>query len=179
MDWLRPISKLSRLQNAVEGGAAGVSSAVILVTMCLVTVDVVMRYVFNSPIPGVYNIVQLLMVGIVFLAVASVQARKGHVKVELFTKGLSQRVQTVLDIFGSVVGLFIFSIIAWQGAKLAWRSWVEQDYSMGILHVPYWPGKWTFTFGVTLLCLRLIAQIIDDFQSLFRSSRPSPPKARK
>lgn len=175
----RPMSKLHRLLGAVEKGGAGVSSSIILLTMFLVTVDVVMRYVFNSPIPGVYNVVELMMIGIVFLAVAYVQSHREHVKVEFFTKWLPPRAQAALDIFGHVLGLFIFSVITWQGAKLAWRSWVDQDYSMGIVHVPYWPGKWAFTIGLGLLCLRLLAHIITDSTSLLRPSHPSSKEVKK
>jgi TRAP-type C4-dicarboxylate transport system permease small subunit len=176
---LSVICRLQKLQNVLERVAAGISSTTIFVTMLLVTVDVVMRYVFNSPIPGVYNIVELLMIGIVFLAVATVQTHREHVKVELFTSWLTQRTQTALDIFGSIAGLFIFSIMTWQGARLAWRSWVEQDYSMGIVHVPYWPGKWTFTIGLGLLCLRLLTHILTDSLSLIRPSQPSHPEVGK
>lgn len=167
--------RVEKWQGRVEKVAATASSSIIFLTMLLISVDVVMRYVFNSPIPGVYNIVELLMIGIVFLAIAHVQSLREHVKVDFFTEWLSKRAQTALDIFGHLVGLFIFSIVTWQGAKLAWRSWVENDYSMGIVQVPYWPGKWAFTIGIALLCLRLITQIVSD--SLYVIGKTSPPQS--
>ena len=38
-----------------------------------------MRYAFNSPITGNYELQPLLLIGVVFLAAASIQARRVHI----------------------------------------------------------------------------------------------------
>ena len=47
------------------------------------------RYLFNSPLPGVYDIVQLLLVWVVFLSLSYTQREKRHIRVEIILSKLS------------------------------------------------------------------------------------------
>jgi len=45
-------ARLEKIQISVESVLNGVAAATLVFMMGLTTVDVVMRYVFNAPIPG-------------------------------------------------------------------------------------------------------------------------------
>src|SRR5512147_2979168 len=77
------VARLGKIQISVEKFFNGVAAALVVFMMGLTTVDVVMRYVFNSPIPDVYNLCEMLIVGIVYLAIAYVQQQKSHVRVDV------------------------------------------------------------------------------------------------
>ena len=50
------LRKVEQIQVAVERAFNGFSAMIIALMMFLTTVDVVLRYIFNSPIPGVYTL---------------------------------------------------------------------------------------------------------------------------
>ena len=49
----------------------------------LTTVDVVGRYVFNSPITGVFEITEYLVLILIFSFIGYTQSQKSHVAVDL------------------------------------------------------------------------------------------------
>ncbi|MBI2832609.1 MAG: TRAP transporter small permease [Chloroflexi bacterium] len=155
-------SRIARLQSTIENWAMNLVMAIIMAEMLLITTDVVMRYVFNNPIIWAFPVVEIFMVCMVFLAIGYVQSIKGHLKVELLTKRLPEKASVALEVLGYLVGLFIFSIIAWQSSLLAWKAWLIGEYPLGIVRIPLWPGRALLTFGVGLLCLRLLLQVISD-----------------
>jgi TRAP-type C4-dicarboxylate transport system permease small subunit len=53
------LGKLEQIQIGVEKVSSGVSGAVITFIMLLTTVDVFLRYVFNSPLPGAYILCEI------------------------------------------------------------------------------------------------------------------------
>ena len=94
-------AKAEKIQISIENFFNSTSAAIVGFMMCLTTVDVILRYVFNSPIPGVYTLCEMLMVGIVYLAIAYVQQKKGHVRVDVFIDRLEGPPRCALGCLGN------------------------------------------------------------------------------
>ncbi len=163
-------AKVEKIQVSVENFFNSVSAAIIGFMMGLTTVDVVLRYLFNSPIPGVYTLCEMLMVGIVYLAIAYVQQHKGHVRVDIFIDRLQGPSRLAFELATLIMALVCFSLMTWQTGLLAWDAWVTGDYDMGLIEYPFWPTKSTLTFGIGLLCLRFITDIKNHIRELRRIS---------
>lgn len=146
--------------------SVAVASLIIFVMMLMVTADVVMRYVFNSPIQGTYELAQFCLVGVVFFSIAYVQSEKGHIKIDIATQWMSPKGQTALDIFSYILGIAFFAIVFWQGGKLAWNAWVIQDHTMGLVEFPLWPAKFLVPFGAGLICLQIFSNLVHDIASI-------------
>jgi len=151
---------LEKLQRTVEKTTCGIAAGIILFMVFPVSIDVVLRYLFRSPIPQVYDLSEFMIVGAAYLAIAYVQAIKGHIKIEAATARLPEKWKIVLDIFGYGLGTGLFIVITWQSARLAWEAWVTQDHTMGVINLPLWPAKSIVPIGAGLLCLRLISDIV-------------------
>ncbi|MBW1943966.1 MAG: TRAP transporter large permease subunit [Deltaproteobacteria bacterium] len=137
----------------------GVSASIIGFMGLITTVDVVLRYVFNSPIPGVYTLSEMLMIGVVFLAIAYVQQKKGHVRVDVFIERIKGTPRNIFELATLILALASFSIMCYQSGLLAWDAWITDDYVPGLIEYPLWPTKTAMTIGSGLLCLRLITDI--------------------
>lgn len=137
----------------------GAAACVIFSLMCLVVADVFGRKFFNSPIQGSIEVTELTLVVMVYLSVSYVQARREHVRLELFSSRLSESVLYSLNLLGLVIALVISVIIMWRIGLFAWESWTTDDRTMGIVEIPIWPSKFTVFFGFVLLCVRLIIDI--------------------
>jgi TRAP-type transport system small permease protein len=147
------------------------AAVIILLMMLLTTLDVVLRYAFNRPLVGVYELQEFMLVGVVFLALAYVQSSNGHIYVDLLTNRFSERGQTALRIFSHAVSLLIFGLITWQGGLRAWTALITGQSREGLISYPLWPAKWVLTIGVGFFCLRLALDIALEFQKL-RSPHP-------
>lgn len=157
--------------RGVENTFSRIATGIIMLMMFLTTADVAGRYLFNSPVIGAYEISSMMLVGVVFLGLAYVQSKKGHVKVEAATFWMPKRVQIALDIFGGLVGLVIMGLLTWRSGIVFWEAWVLQDYSMGLIHIPLWPGKLMVPLGTGLLCLRLVSDIVESCAQLAQDSK--------
>jgi len=162
--------KLEKIQLLVENFFNGVAASIVVFMMGLTTVDVVMRYLFNSPIAGVYTLCEMLMVGIVYLAIAYVQQQKSHVRVDVIIDRLQGPPRFAFELGTLILALVGFSIMTWQAALSAWDAWVTGDYAMGLIEYPFWPTKTAMTLGIGLLCLRFVTDIKDYILDLRKAS---------
>ena len=160
--------------KSVVKALAWISSGIVFVMMFFLTADVVLRYLFNRPIIGVYQLAEFMVVGVVFLSVAYVQTLKGHIKMEVATSWLPLKGQIALDIFGYLVGIAVFSVIAWHSGKIAIHAWRIKDVSMGMVQFPLWPAKSLVPFGSGLLCLELFSNVLGDLAMLLRPADNMP-----
>lgn len=148
--------------NRIEGLMAALAAVATLFMAAIVFLDVTLRFFLNRPIQGTYETGEFMMIFVVYLSVAYVQSEKGHIKIEIFTGNLNQMWKTLLDVFGNMVGLIIFTFATWSCGMAAWEAWSTGDYTMGLIQFPYWPFKSVLTFGLALLCLRLMVDIYRD-----------------
>jgi len=160
------IISLERQLKKVERACCYAAAGLVFVMIFPTTFDVVLRYVFNAPLPEMFQLTEFMMVGVVYLAIAYVQQLKDHIKIEAATQWLPPRIQEILDNFGYGVGLIIFAIITWQTGRLAWEAWETSDYTMGIVQFPLWPAKSILPIGTGLLSLRLLVDIILSFNGI-------------
>jgi TRAP-type C4-dicarboxylate transport system permease small subunit len=147
-----------------------ISGAMILLLMYLITLEVLLRKFFHHPIPGTYELVQFLFVSLVFFGVAYVQSIKHHIKIDIATTRLSQTFQDKLDLLGYIIGAIITGILAWRTGLEAWKSFITNDYSMGIVSFPLWPAKTCVFLGLFVLTIRLCMDILLSFSSVGPSS---------
>lgn len=103
----------------VMAATLGVLVAALLFSMMALTFfDVMGRYVFNSPLPGAYELAENLLAICVFAALPLAALRREHVTVSLtdsLFRGAAQVIQQLL------VGLFSFLALA----GVTWQMWVQ------------------------------------------------------
>jgi TRAP-type transport system small permease protein len=150
------------LGRGVGTGIKGLSfvACIVLSLMVLIfTVNVVGRYVFNRPLLGADEIIDVSMVALVFLAVGYTGFHKGHVRVDLVTSHLPKRVQSILDNIASLLGAGYWAVLGWQAAVRAWASIFQRRESTDVLDIPVTP----FVLVMAVGCLILSLQLLVDF----------------
>ncbi|MFC1979596.1 TRAP transporter small permease [Chloroflexota bacterium] len=135
--------------SAVVGGIA----AVLLVAMMVITgVDVVLRYFFNRPLIGGFEVNAFLMVLVVFFGLAYTLVKRGHVSINLLVSRFGHRTQAIINSITSLMAVGLFSLISWQtvlqagAASDAARTSVE----LGISLTPFMLAA---AFGSALLSI--------------------------
>ncbi len=118
----------------------------------LITLDVTLRYFFNMPIKGSYELVQYMLAVIVFLSLGFVQKEKGHVSISLITSKLNARQNAVIGIATHLLCLIIFLLIGWRCIVQA-ESLRLSGATSDVLSIPQYPFLLLASFGSWLICL--------------------------
>ncbi len=167
MTFLRTVASIHRRFLSLCFDIAGL---VMFSLMFLITADVFGRYVFIKPIPGTYEIVQMLLVFKVFLSYAYLEHQDKNVKVRLIDKFIGPRQSHFLNAFSCLIGAFIFGVIFWQGWEQAMIAVTEHQRLLGLLRIPIAPVKFTLVLGSFLLALQFfIGFVASIYHSLQRS----------
>lgn len=141
----------------------GYAATICLGLMMLLTVaDVFLRFFFNSPISGTTELTQLLMVAVVFPALAWCGVTGGHVKVDLLVGRFRPSIQTIIDTITLLLSLFIFTLITWR----SFLESLQMSKVSSLLGVPIAPFYYTLTFSFGLLCLVIITLIIANIKKV-------------
>jgi C4-dicarboxylate transporter DctQ subunit len=77
--------KLDSLLDRLNSVMAWIAALAIIFMMFAISYAVMMRYVWNKPVPWIVEISSYLMLYITFLGTAWLQRKGGHVEVDLFT----------------------------------------------------------------------------------------------
>ncbi|MGH8703113.1 MAG: TRAP transporter small permease, partial [Burkholderiales bacterium] len=95
------------------------AGAALLGLLGLVLFDVVMRYALRLPFLGAYEMSELAMVLIVFLALPYCAATGGHVAVDVLSPVLDRPGLRWLTVLIHCAGAALMVVIAWQGVLYA------------------------------------------------------------
>jgi TRAP-type C4-dicarboxylate transport system permease small subunit len=147
--------------EAVETGLNLLSAAMLFFLMFYVTAEVAMRYLFNAPLPGHLEATQLLIAPAVFLALSWVQARRGHVGMDLLHERLRPRGRAVVDCITLSLALATFLTIVWFSWASTWSAW-EIDDVTPTANLRTWWSKAAVPLGAGLLCVRLLMQLVES-----------------
>jgi len=146
----RIIQKLIRSVNYI-------SCALMVVMLLLIVVDVLLRYLFTRPIAGSVELVELMLVVIVFLGIAFTGVQKGHVALDLVVKRLSERPRAFVFGITSALSLVTFSLIVWQ--SIVQSGWVQgKDIITRVWKIPVFPIYYVIAFGSLLLCIAILLE---------------------
>jgi TRAP-type C4-dicarboxylate transport system permease small subunit len=116
---MQPLLSIERWLKNIERGFCYVAAGLVFVMIFPTTVDVILRYVFNAPLPEMFQLTEFMMVGVVYLGIAYVQQLKDHIKIEIATEWMPQKGQDILDLFGHLVGLFILALLPGKRGRQA------------------------------------------------------------
>ena len=146
--------------------------AVLLGMLGLVIFDVVMRYLLRLPFLGAYEMTELAMVLIVFLALPYCAATGGHVAVDALSPILDRPGLRWLNAIIHAAGAVLMAVIAWQATLYAIVSG-QRGEATNTLKIPKQPFEL-----VTAVCALLFAVVL--LVQAWKALRPSQaPETRR
>jgi TRAP-type C4-dicarboxylate transport system permease small subunit len=161
-----PESRLRWLLHGLESwrlAAArvfGIIAAVFLAAMMLVTVaDVVLRSFFNTPVRGVYELVELLLAYTFFVGLPAVFLRDENIVVNVID-GAAPRLVPGLRRLADILALVVLALMAWRGWLAAGDAVAFGDVTadLGLSRALHWAAVLIGVVGACLatlvMCLR-------------------------
>jgi len=138
----------------------------IALMMLSTTMDTSARYLVNSPIPGIFELNEVLLVICVFMGLAWTQIGRGHIRVKVFLMPLSDETQAKLNILAWVVTFIFLFILAYQSAICAWESFQIREFRWGSVQMPIWWAKALVPIGCWMMNIQLIFDIWKEIEFL-------------
>ena len=137
-----------------------VSVFIIMFLMFFATTEILGRYIFNAPVPGHVEIVELIMAGVVFFGIAYTERVGGHVRMELFlTRVLKGRAYHIAEAITATLSLFVYLFILVYTFKFTLWSFQIGD-NTAYINWPTWPSKLAVPAGSFFLCIRFVIEVI-------------------
>ena len=155
----------SGLMGIAERGLCYAAAAFLMFIMVFTSLDIVLRYVFNKPLEGSYELVSLIMVPVALFGISEAQAQNAHIRVAALQERLPLRARLLLETLTLLIMLGVSALLTWQAATYAIEAWRIGDLVMGISRLPTWHARAAVAVGTGCLSLRLVMQLA---RSVFR-----------
>lgn len=159
------VTGLSRVANTLAIAANVAGTCTVLALVVILNVDVIARSLFNAPLKGTYEIVQLAVVMIVFLQLADVVRVDRLTRSDGFLNLLHHKrphVTAALRRIINAVSAIFMGLIAYIMFPEFLKMWDTQDFFgvPGVFTVPWWPVKLVIAAGSALACLVFVLKVI-------------------
>lgn len=144
-------------------------SALTLIMMLVVCIDVAGRNIFDKPLPSVPELISLTIVAIVFLQLPEA-VKQGHLPqstllVDLLNKRLPKGRQIVVGVF-NIISAMVIGTVMYHSWPLMIKALNRGTYtgSIGSLTAPLWPVKAIIVWGCLLMMLQYLVAAVKAAQ---------------
>jgi TRAP-type C4-dicarboxylate transport system permease small subunit len=140
--------------------------AVLALIMSLMTVDVMLRHLFNRPITGGYDVITITMTILVFASWSYAQTEHSHVHVTMFLSMMPPKLRFACFGFTSILstGIMAFATVATfqQIFKM-----IAEKISTGTLFLPLWPFMAIESAAFAVFTMVLALDTVKAFGAIF------------
>lgn len=158
---MRFLLSASRRIDAINETVGTLVSWLLLLAVLICTGNAAIRYAFNTS-NNAWLEIQWYLYAAVFLLGASYTLRRNeHVRIDVVSGKLPQRVQAWIDVFGFVLFLLPMTlIILYYAVPYALLSFESQEMSTNAGGLIVWPAKVLIPIGFFLLTLQGVSELI-------------------
>ncbi len=157
------LSAADRLAIPVENLANLLAAFAIFALMCLGVAQIALRTVFNSPLAGYIDLVELSMASMAFLGAAYCQRMGAHIRMDLLIGRLKGRSLWIVESLGLIVALIIIGVLIQNGWGHFIRSYTLGDTTIDAEYA-VWPSKLLVPIAFGLWWIRLAIQLLGSLR---------------
>jgi TRAP-type transport system small permease protein len=139
-----------------------IAMAALGLMMLVVVADVTMRYLFNSPIRGSYDLVEMLLPVMVFFGMPSVIASRQEIVIDLIDGMVSSRFRRWLILISSVLAFLMIAFVIISMLDPARQAYEYGDVKLE-LAFPIWILWVVVLFGMVASLLATIKVVLAAF----------------
>lgn len=156
-------SLINGLSRAIHRAGVYVSIPVLIV---ILSIDVSLRYIFNSPLIWGSEVSALVLSLVFFAGLPHVTGNQGHIRMDMLYRLMGPRAKRVTDAVAGLCGFIFALLLTYQSFKSTvemyrWNEGAE------MIDIPYWPFVLFAGFCGVILAVQFLVQMIQPF---FRTS---------
>jgi TRAP-type C4-dicarboxylate transport system permease small subunit len=150
---------------------AGVT--VLAMMMFLTVTDVTLRYGFNKPVLGSFEITEFMMTILAACTIGYAAVLKAHVNVDLVFTRLPERIQGIISVFTSLVCVAFFGLMSWR--NIYQSSVLRNAHSVSsALSIPEFPFVFILGIGFGIIALVFLVELLKSIKKAVGQWTPSP-----
>ena len=157
------LSKSDRFMRPIEDSINMLAALAIFALMILGSAQIVLRSVFNSPIAGYIDLVELSMASMAFLGAAYCQRMGAHIRMEILIGRFKGRTLWGAEIIGTLLALFIIGVLIYHGWGHFMRAYELGDSTIDAEY-PVWPSKLLVPIAFAVWWIRLFIQLVGSLR---------------
>ena len=167
----RPRSAAVRAFAQLVGGMNAAGSCWIVVLMLLINAEAISRSAFNAPIIGVIEMIEISIIGIVFMQLADSLRRGVLTRSDgLFNQVMrrSPRAGHGMAVVTFLLGTVFMGLIIWGSVPFFFEAW-ENDYYVGVegmFTAPVWPVALIIVVAVAVTMVQFAIMLSDHWRSM-------------
>ncbi len=160
-----------RVFGWIVSGMNATGSCWIVVLMLLINAEAIGRSAFNQPIIGVIEMIEISIVGIVFMQLADslrqgVLTRSDGMYNQVMAR--SPRAGHAMGLFTSVAGVVFMALVLWGSVPTFVDAWVG-DYYIGVegmFTAPVWPVALVIVIAITVTMIQFMVNMSGHLRPL-------------
>jgi TRAP-type C4-dicarboxylate transport system permease small subunit len=160
------MQKVDHFLKTVEKAFITCSWGVTIFVTFLIVTDVILRFVFNSPLAAAWEISEVLMPYIVLFGLAHTLTTGGHVRVSIVTDRLSIRTQIILTIFGGAISFLLCAFMTYWSWVHFWDSFRIREEMLAAIRIPWWIGKVGMPLAFGMLTIRYLINLLSKIDEI-------------
>lgn len=135
------------------------ASGFIFLLTVITFIDIMGRYFFNYPLAGVFEVTELTVAIMVFLALGYTHVLKGHVTIDFFIRKLTPPKRRYAEILTLSVSFLLICLLTWELGLHTVRLYRAGNVT-GVLELPHWPIVLTMTVGSGIYAMDILFDLL-------------------
>lgn len=128
----------ARFGRSLETLLGAIAAAVLFLMMLVTAVDVAGRYLFSKPLPGGFELTEMMLAALIYCGLPLVSKRREHIVIDTFDPLMAKRVKRGLDVLADIVCSVTLAGIGWLIFRRAVRV-AEYGDTTNVLKLPLAP----------------------------------------
>ena len=138
---IKGLKSFFNLIDMISGKIGDGLSILIIVIMFFTTIEVVLRYVFNSPTIWVWPLSRQIFGVYILFAGIYAMSKNAHIRIEIIYNLLPKRMKQIASILGMLSFISFMGVLIWQGAWMGQNSLSSGETAHGAFRIPLYPLK--------------------------------------
>ena len=158
-----PLGAVDRFVARIEDAFNIVAALVIFALMFFMVAEVIGRKIFNAPIPGAIDWIEVSMAAFAFMGAAYCQRLGGHIRMELVISHFRGRLLWSVEALATAIAVFYIFVVVRRSFMHFLRAYEIGDSTIDT-QLPVWPSKLIVPIALSLLLIRLLIQLFGYFR---------------
>jgi len=159
------IEKFQKKYRVLALSLSAISGICLALMILTITLDATARYLFNSPIAGVFETNEVMLVIIVFMGLTWTQMDRENIRVEILLVRMSKKHRQIANTFAWLITLCFVSILFFMTYQGFLDSYSIKEFRWGSVQMPIWWAKGIVPLGLMLLMIQLLMDIIFEIKA--------------
>ncbi len=168
-----PTTAFSRAADRVITWFGEVASALWLILVLVIVIQVVARYVFSAGSIMMEELQWHLYAIGFMLGISFTEVKERNVRIDVLAERFAQRTRQWIELFG-LAGLLVFcGVVIWYAIPFFWSSYQLNEVSAAAGGLPYrWFIKSFIVTAFVLLALAAVSRLTRVWAALFTTQKP-------